>query len=492
MKTFSIPGIRLARSSFVRRVARENTLDSLNAEVWAREALLALQSDLVLGNIVYRDYSDQVARFGDVVNVPRIGTFQGKRKGALCEEVIVQDATADSFQVALDQFLYVTFKICDGEENRPIRDLIDLYATPAMRALVEMVDLCIGGQHVNFWNNSAGHLQGMTPENSIDYVLDLREVLTLNKNPLAGRQLMLGVRAETPFLRDDTLRQVNTSGSTRTLRNGEIGQLYGFDIFSAGTTPYVRPGQATTTALVNNATGYGAGATVITVDSVSAGTLAGKFVVIAGDDTPQRVVATTVATGAGDITISPGLRYAVPNNAAIISVNGGLVNKSTGYAGTTFSPRRRVGYAKHIRADGFGTVIPQVSQPVAFGTGSDLNIYTIIEVRNVDDNNVALGAGEYDLLLDRPLVTALINDETVNLGPAGGYNFSFMENSLAAAFRPLPKPRTGALSAVVSDNGLPIRTTITYDGKQQAHLVTFDMLMGLGIYDENRAAVLFS
>jgi hypothetical protein len=173
----------------------------------------------------------------------------------------------------------------------------------------------------------------------------------------------------------------------------------------------------------------------------------------------------------------------------VTSIATGLVNNATGYAATTATPHRRVGYAKFIRTDGWGATIPQVSQPIAFGTATP--IYSILQVRNVDDSNVALPAGSFDIMLDRPLEVDLIDNELVSLGPSGSYNFAFSQDALAAAFRPLPKPRVGALSAVVQDSGIPLRTTITYDGLAQAHYITYDLLMGIGVWDINRGAVMF-
>jgi hypothetical protein len=97
------------------------------------------------------------------------------------------------------------------------------------------------------------------------------------------------------------------------------------------------------------------------------------------------------------------------------------------------------------------------------------------------------------LLLDRALEAALTDDLAVNIGPAGSYNFAFHRDAITLVTRPLqpPRPGTGALSAVVSDEGVGMRATITYNGSEQGHLVTLDFLLGVKVLDTNLGAVMF-
>jgi hypothetical protein len=54
----------------------------------------------------------------------------------------------------------------------------------------------------------------------------------------------------------------------------------------------------------------------------------------------------------------------------------------------------------------------------------------------------------------------------------------------------MPRPGTGALSAVVNWNDLSMRATITYQGTQQGHLVTLDLLCGVAVLDTNLGCLL--
>jgi hypothetical protein len=49
---------------------------------------------------------------------------------------------------------------------------------------------------------------------------------------------------------------------------------------------------------------------------------------------------------------------------------------------------------------------------------------------------------------------------------------------------------SGVESGVANYNGLSMRVTRTYQGKEQGHLITLDMLCGVKVLDEDQGAVL--
>jgi hypothetical protein len=409
----------------------------------------------------------------------------------LCEPIVQQAASADSFQVALDQWPYVSFRICDGEEKRGMPNLIETLMVPAVQAFARKVDRILAGVHTYFWNNSAGHLGNLSATTVNDYLLDTYEVMNLNNVPEGNRRMVIGTKTETAMLRNPMFVKANESGSTAALRNANIGNIYGFDFWRTNSQPSIRTGQTAWTGAINNAAGYAAGTTVVTIDGATGAFTAGVFVKIAGDDTPQRVTATTVAAGAGNLTISPGLKYAVADNAIVTAIAPGAINKAGGYAGTTTVGNKRiVGYAKRIRVDGFGSTVPQLGQPVAFGVAT--SVYTIIEVWTTDIDNNALAAGEFEIELDRPLETSLADNATVNLAPAGSYNLAFSPQAIGFANRTLALPRVGTLASTRNDdNGIAIRVVIHYDADIQAHIVTIDTLLGVAQFDNRLGAVMF-
>ena len=67
-----------------------------------------------------------------------------------------------------------------------------------------------------------------------------------------------------------------------------------------------------------------------------------------------------------------------------------------------------------------------------------------------------------------------------------------MDMEIALVVRPLalPRPGTGAVAAVANWNNLSMRVVITYQGLNQGHLVTCDMLAGIAVLDTRLGGVL--
>jgi hypothetical protein len=449
----------------------ENDVDVFIPQMWANESINILIENMVAASLVYRDFENVLQRYGDVVNVPKPGELQAKRK-TNADNVVIQDVSSDNVQVPLNQHIHTSFLIRDGEESKSFKSLVDEYLKPAIISLARMVDQIVLGQYIQFLANTAGGLGNLTGANAKGNLLALRQVLNQNRAPMGGRNLILNPLSETTLLNLDIFTQAQQVGDQgQALREATLGRKLGWDFYMDQNMPVVNPGNTAAVGAVNNVGGYPVGTTVITVDGFAAAISAGAWVTIAGDLVPHRVVSSVGGATPTSITLSDGLKVAVADNAAITTYTPGAVNNAGGYP---------IGYAKEITVDGF-TVAPQVGQGVSFGTGANPTLYSIIAVNNL-----------VGITLDRPLVVAIADNDTVNLGPAGAFNFAFHRNAIALVVRPLALPRqgTGALSAVANYNDVSMRIVITYQGEKQGHLVTVDMLAGVAVLDNRLGGVL--
>jgi len=461
----------LAATPYV--AAYDNDVTPFIPELWAQESLAILRENMVAAQLVHTDFSDVVANYGETVHTRRPGEFVSKRKTP-SDDVDIQDATATDVPVVLNQHMHVSFLIRDSEQTKSFKDLVEIYLSPAMLAQARQVDRTVLGQYPQFLGNAYGQLTKVSSSNAIDFILGTREKMNRNKAYMDGRNLLLTPSTEATFLSLAQFTQAYAVGDQgQALIKGALGTKYGFDMYMCQNTAEVTSNMSdvTTGFLINNSGGYIAGDTVLTIDTGTGALVTGNWLVIDGDDSPQQITAHTETLGnTTQITISPGLRKAVANNAAITVYTHGQVNQSGGYA---------TGWAKEITYDTF-TLDPIVGQFVTFGTSSTK--YTITQV----------DTGDKTILLDRPLVDAVADDAHINVGPAGSYNLAFHRNAIAIVSRPLAQPRagSGAVSAVVNDDNLSMRATISYQGIKQGHLVTLDMLFGVAILDTNLGAVL--
>lgn len=456
----------------------ENDNDALIPEVWAQESLMILESNMVVANLVHRDFEPEIAQFGDTVHTNRPGTFKSIRKTD-SDEVQDQDASATDVEVKLNQWHHVTFIIKDGEETKSFKSLVTYHLEPALTAIAEAIDEVLLCQVYEFMGTSAGKL-GTDPTKST--TIALREAMTKNKCPLGGRNVIITPDTEGAILNIDDFTQADKIGDDgTTLREANLGRRMGFNWFTCHNTPNVASGSTTVAGAINNGDGYAADSTSLTVDGFSAAITNGSWCTVAGDMTPQMITATVGGATPTSLTITPGLKSAVVDDAVVTVYSPGAINYASDYAS---------GYEKALTVDGF-SVAPKAGQLMTIGSGSTVAKYGIIN--SVDTNGTATPSTT-EILPNRPLDAAAADDAVVGLGPAGGFNFAFHRNALALVSRPLATPAqgTGALSYVANYNGLAVRVTITYDGKAQGHRVTIDLLCGVKTLDANLGAVLYA
>lgn len=445
-----------------------NSIDAFIPELWAQESLMILEANMVAANLVHRDFSNEIANFGDIVNTRQPAEFVMKRK-VDADSVTIQNADATNVPVPLDQHPHTSFMIKDGEESKSFVELRDEYLEPALLSIAQGIDEIVLGQLYQFMANSAGKL-GTDPTKAT--VIGVREFMNANKVPSQGRNLVIPPSMEGALLNvADFINAEKVGDDGTALREGSLGRKFGLNTFMCQNCPDVAVGSTVTvTTLVNNIAGYAKGTTVLAVDGGTT-ILAGEWCKIAGDDTPHRIVARD-ADPATQITLeAPGLRYAVLNNAIVTVYAAGDVDFGAGYA---------AGYAKEIVTTLF-TVAPRTGQLVTFGASAATRYAQLTAPTTVAS------------LLDRPLAASIADADVMGIGPAGAYGFAFHRNALALVMRPLAAPAsgTGALSFTASYNGLSLRVTITYDGEKQGHLVTVDVLCGVKVLNTSLGGVIF-
>lgn len=469
-------------------VAFDNDFDTderaWNPEIWAAETLAILEENMVVGRLVHMDFSKEIASFGDTVNTRKPGEFHAKRKGTN-DDVTVQDATAAKVPVVLNQHVHTSFLIRDGEETRSFVDLVNEYLRPAAKSLAEHVDRVLLGQVYQFRANQVAS----DPDGSDDIkdcMLDTRKKQNEKKVPMGGRNMILTTESETEALKLDMFLSAEKVGDEGTaLREASLGKKLGYQTFQCQNASGLSSGTSTTTSGTDAGSVDGVhatGATAITVITDASGVLkAGMFVTFEDDGGVYRVVSCSATA----LVIDQPLLSALADECKVTYYTQGAVDLA-GHSGVTSYP---VKYDKEINVAASG-VVPQVGQLVGFADSDNDPVrtgeYSIIDVSD------GSGAGDYYILLDRPLEAALEDTDVIQYGPAKQFNFAFDRNAMALVVRPLALPRTGtgALSGVSSYNDLSMRVVITYQGYGQGHLVTLDMLCGVKVLDEDRGAVM--
>lgn len=461
-------------------VFETNDLSGLVPEVWAQEALIMLENQTMGASAVHRDFEDAVAEYGDTVNANRPTAFEMQRKG-LSDDVIDQNAVTTKIPVIMNQHLYTSFIIRDGQESLSFVKLRDLFLGPALNSIAQGIDRMIFGQVYQFMAN---------PVSKLDVTAGLTQAIALDqkmnelKIPQGFRNCFISPKTKGDLLAVSQFTDADKRGDGgEALKNAEVGEVLGTNWYMSGNVPSIATGNTIIqTVLVDSGTGYPAGTTSLSVKGTHAGLTVGLWCTIAGDMTPQKIITVSAsAVNPTGIVIAPGLKYAVADDAVVTCYTPGLVDFGADYA---------AGWAKSLVTDVFG-VAPKPNQLMSFDDPHATSLASpTTKVYSLLGTPTTIASG----LLDVPLSADVDNNDIVGIGPAGNYNFAFHPHAIALVTRPLAAPAegTGALSAVASYNDLSIRVVITYDGVAQGHRVTVDMLAGIKVLNVNLGCVFYA
>jgi hypothetical protein len=448
----------------VRYACYENQLDAFVPELWASAGLVMLEENMVMANLVHRDFEAQVAKFGDVVNTRRPGEFKIRRKKD-GTNLVQQDANATNVQVPLDQWFYSFFVIRDGEGSKSFQELTDIYLRPAMLTIARGVDRALLGRvhaYLGGPSSRVGKLGGLSASTAKDYVLDAREKLNVNKAPVDGRNLVMAPTSETAMLKTDLFLKANERGDGGTaLQNAVLGRILGFETYMDQNVNCILSGADTDSDPVTEP--YAAGSPATTQYASVLAPAEGEFVLIAGNDQPTYCTGTNAAW----FTLNEALKYATEDNAVATRIK--ACASTANYA---------AGYSEAIVLDGYTAAhAPQVGQLLAFGTGANRRTYTVIESEDA--------GASCTVYLDRPLEVAVANDAPAFPGPVGAMNLAFHRDALALVTRPLalPHPTAGVASAVQDLNGIGMRVLMQYDINAGGTIVNCDILAGVAVLD---------
>lgn len=433
-----------------------NTFDPYNPQHWANESLAILEENMIAGGMVNRDFEDQLASYGQIVNTrkPAELTAEPYEKG---DAITVQDASATNLQVKLDTMLDTSFKVFDVEQTYSFKNLVEIFMEPAMLAQGRMLDRKIFGKASQFLGNGVGALGGLSKTTASDLLVDTMKKFNLQKAPDSGRNVVWTASSHAHLLKTDLFISAERAGQNQTQRMANLGPKFGMDNWMSLNTPGCVGANTltTTTTTANTAVAD----TVVNVTS-AANLATGRYMTVVGDMTPLRISAINTLA----ITVTRPLVSATANGAVVTPIADAVINNASGYA---------AGWNKWMQVDGTG--VPKVGQIVAFkAAGGTVYAaeYVIVDVK---------AGSNYQIRLDRPLEDTLADNDIANLGPSGDLNFAFHRNAITLVNRPmaLPVVSSGARIGVARSRHMALRVILAYDNTYKALTVSIDSLFGI-------------
>lgn len=197
----------------------------------AAEALPALMGNLVMGNLVNRDFEPRMANAGDTINVPVVPSLTANNIGET-GTVSTQNPNLTNAQIVLNTHLEASFQVPDVTKVLAYPDLLRTYLQPAVIALAEKVETDLLGLAASFTANSpVGTAGSALTEASIEAA----ETALFNaKVPLSQpRYLVVDGSAYSNLRQITRFSEFQTAGEAglKTLIDGEVGKLKNFYVF---------------------------------------------------------------------------------------------------------------------------------------------------------------------------------------------------------------------------------------------------------------------
>ena len=197
----------------------------LTTQEIARQALPRLIENLVMPNLMHRDFSnDFVLGKGDTIRVRKPAVLTAKKFET---NIDPQGVTENSEEVKLDQLADVSVEFSVLEMATNVDDLNRLFVEPAAVALAEKIN-----------TDGLALLKNITASasadpKSLDAFAQAAKVLNKAKVPVAPRHGIWSPDAEADFRTVPAIVNAEKSGTTEALRNGSIGRIFGIDNYMA-------------------------------------------------------------------------------------------------------------------------------------------------------------------------------------------------------------------------------------------------------------------
>jgi hypothetical protein len=223
-------------------------LASAIVKLVAADALPTLMGNLVMGNLVTRDYDATLANAGDTVNVPIPPVLVANN---IIEGGSVQTQNPDlgNAQIILNTHAEATFQIPDVTKAIAVPTLLKMYMQPAMVALAERVETDLLNLYSQFTANAPLGIGGTAVTEA---VIDQAEtaLFTAKVSTSEPKYLVVHPSAYSELRMIDRFTEADKVGPlAQAIDTGVLGRIKDFFVYRSQFVPQTGTGTVTTNNL---------------------------------------------------------------------------------------------------------------------------------------------------------------------------------------------------------------------------------------------------
>lgn len=404
---------------------------TLTADVVAKAALAILDNELGWVNKLYRAHEDEYSstvngyKKGATLRIRRPADFT-VRSGAVMS---LQDTIEGYVNLTVDQQIGVDFDFTEADRALKVTDLAERFMMPAMKSIINYLANDLAGVMYKGYYNWVG-TQGQTINSFSDWALAPQRADEMGI-PSDGRLGLLSPADWWGLVGGQAGIYVQNIASDA-IRNGELGNLGGVDLYMSQVTPSHTTGSRTNVTPLTNGTAQN-----VTYDTAKNSWTCSLTLDGAGN---------TVTYNAGDVftcgSSTIGLFMVNPRTKANTGV---LQNFVVTTAAVT---------------DGSGNVTVTVSPPIILsGPHQTCTLSGTATTDNLTVTNFGTASTVYK------------------------QNMLFHKNSMALAVVPMEMPPAAYGGSRKSEKGFSVRVLPIYDGTNDVSKWRFDMLYGRAVID---------
>lgn len=387
----------------------------ITSSMIAKEALMQLENNCVMGNLVHRDYKKEFVKVGDTVSIRRPVRFSATDGATLSK----QDVTEGKTSITVDQRKHVGWEFNSNDLTLKIEQYSERYIKPAMITLAQSVDSALTGLYKGVYNFVG--TPGTTPA-TFAALGAAGQRLDEGAVPPESRRSVLNPAAAWAIANDLKSLATNDSKAKGAFEEARIGRYARTDTYMDQSIKVHTVGAHGGTPLVNGA--------------------AQNVTYATSKDTNAQDIITdgwTVSTAVlkqGDVITFDGV-YAVNP----------VTKESTGEL-------QHFVVNEDVTSDGTGNATFEISPPI-------------------------ITSGAYQTVSAVPADNAAITVKTGTASTGYAQNLVFHKNALALVTCPLIIPDGAAFSARESHDGYSVRVVKDYDITNDTDIIRLDILYGV-------------